>query len=196
MLHNIKKLVAIAILAIFVGPPSLLWASATQNGAGATAEVTAITEFNAAIAKYMAMRRGLASEVTGPVKDSSSSQVTNASDALAGAIQRARRDAHVGSIFNAHVAALITHRIADAVRDEKLMPVLAQVDDDGVAGPSPKVHLRLPVLAQMATMPASLLSVLPPLPKELEYRILGRYLVLRDIDASLVIDYIPAAVPR
>jgi len=40
------------------------------------------------------------------------------------------------------------------------------------------------------------LSVLPPLPKGLEYRILGRYLVLRDVDASLIIDYIPEAVAR
>jgi len=52
------------------------------------------------------------------------------------------------------------------------------------------------VSAQMATMPPSLLKVLPPLPKELEYRILGRYLIVRDVDASLILDYIPAAVPR
>jgi hypothetical protein len=58
------------------------------------------------------------------------------------------------------------------------------------------VHLRLPVSMQMATMPPALLEVLPTLPKELEYRILGRYLVLRDVDASLILDYIPLAVPR
>jgi hypothetical protein len=58
------------------------------------------------------------------------------------------------------------------------------------------VHARLPVTAQMATMPPALLKVLPTLPKALEYRILGRYLVLRDVDASLIIDYIPAAVVR
>ena len=50
--------------------------------------------------------------------------------------------------------------------------------------------------AQLATMPPSLLAVLPPLPRELEYRIVGRYLVLRDVDASLVLDYIADAVPR
>ena len=77
------------------------------------------------------------------------------------------------------------------------MAVLADIDDDDdKAGPLPKVHLRLPVSAQMATMPSALLKVLPQLPKALEYRILGRYLILRDVDASMVIDYIPAAVPR
>lgn len=144
----------------------------------------------------MATRHKLRSEVRGPVKNSSSTQLTDASDALAGAIQRSRQDARVGSIFSEPVATLIKRRIADAIRTEKLVAVLADIDDEGTSGPSPKIHLRLPVTAQMATMPAALLNVLPPLPKELEYRILGRYLILRDVDASLILDYIPAAVSR
>ena len=195
-MHNTRKLLAVVVIAIMVSPLSLLWAAAPQAAAGASAEAAAVKQFDAAIARYMALRRKLRSEVSGPVKNSSSSQVTNASDALAAAIERARRDAQVGSIFNEPVATVIKRRIADAVRTEKLVSVLADIDDEGKAGLSPKVHLRLPVSAQMATMPASLLNVLPPLPKELEYRILGRYLVLRDVDASLILDYIPAAVPR
>jgi len=144
----------------------------------------------------MALRNKLLSEVSGPVKNSSSSQVTDASDALAGAIQRARQDAQVGSIFSEPVAAVLKRRIADQVRTEGLVPILADIDDEGEPNRAPKVHLRLPVSAQMATMPPSLLKVLPVLPKELEYRILGRYLVLRDVDASLILDYIPGAVPR
>ena len=195
-MHNTRKRIAIAVFVITVIAPSLLWASGQQAAAGASAEAAGIKEFDEAIGKYMALRRKLRSEVTGPVKDSSSSQVTNASDALAGAIERARQGAHVGAIFNAPVTTVIKRRIADAVRTEKLVSVLADIDDEGKAGVAPKVHLRLPVSAQMATMPASLLNVLPQLPKELEYRILGRYLVLRDVDASLILDYIPAAVPR
>lgn len=193
---NTRIVITIAVLGIWVGLPSLLWASGPQAAAGASAEAAAIKQFDEAIAKYMALRLKLRSEVVGPVKESSSSQVTNASDALAGAIERARQDAHVGSMFDAPVATVIKRRIADAVRTENLVAVLADIDDEEQAGLSPKVHLRLPVSAQMATMPASLLNVLPQLPKELEYRILGRYLVLRDVDASLILDYIPAAVPR
>ena len=194
--HNTGKTLASAALCILISLPALLFASGQQGAAGASAEAAAIKQFDEAIAKYMALRRGLRSEVRGPVKDSSSSQVTDASDALAGAIQRARQDAQAGAIFNEPVAAVIKRRIADAVRTEKLETVLAGIDDEGKTGPTPKVHLRLPVSAQMATMPPSLLKVLPPLPKALEYRILGSHLVLRDVDASLILDYIPAAVPR
>ena len=189
------KLVLVVVLgAMFASP--LLWASGPQAAASPSAEVAAIKQFDDAIAQYMALRRRLGSEVSGPVKDSSSSQLTNASDALAGAIQRARKDAKAGSIFTEPAAAVIKRRIADAVRIEKLEVALAGIDDDGDAPASPTVHQRLPVSAQMATMPSALLKVLPPLPKELEYRIVGRHLVLRDVDASLLLDYISAAVPR
>ena len=195
-MRTTTNLLGIITLVIVVMTQPLLWASGQATAAGSAAEAAAIKQFDDAVAKYMALRRGLRSEVAGPVKNSTSSQVTNASDALAGAIERARRDAAVGSIFNEPVAAMIKRRITDAVRTEHLAPVLADIDDEGKAGPMPKIHLRLPVSAQMATMPPSLLKVLPALPKELEYRILGRYLILRDVDASLILDYVPAAVPR
>jgi hypothetical protein len=187
-------LLVLAVVVIVAGSLSLSWASPAQPDA--SADAAAIKQFEGAITTYMAMRQKLRSEVRGPVKDSSASQLTNASDVLAGAIERSRQGAHVGSIFNEPVAAVIKRRIADAVRTEQLVSTLADIDDEGGAGPSPKVHLRLPVTAQMATMPSALLKVLPPLPKELEYRILGSYLVLRDVDASLILDYIPGAVPR
>jgi hypothetical protein len=195
-MHVTTRARVLTALLTVVSATSALWATAPQPAGGSPAEVAALKQFDEAVVKYMALRRSIRSEVAGPVKNSTSSQVTSASDALAGAIERARQGAQVGSIFNAQAAAIIKRRITDTVRTQKLIPVLADIDDEGKTGPTPKIHLRLPVSAQMATMPPSLLEVLPALPKELEYRILGRYLVLRDVDASLILDYIPAAVPR
>ncbi|HEX6162983.1 MAG TPA: hypothetical protein VFZ31_06450 [Vicinamibacterales bacterium] len=191
-----KNLLAIIGFTVGVAQPSLLWAAGQASAPTASADAAAIKQFDDAVLKYMAMRKGVRSEVSGPVKDSTSSQVNNASDALAGSIQRARQGAQVGAIFTPSAAAVIKRRIAETVRTEKLEPALADIDDEGKAGPTPKVHLRLPISAQMATMPPALLKVLPQLPKELEYRIIGNYLVLRDVDAALVVDYLPGAVPR
>jgi hypothetical protein len=194
--NKTSTLLAVVICGIVVGE-TLLWASAAQQSAAASPdESAAIRQFDQAIANYLAMRTKLKSEVQGPVKDSSAAQVNNASDALAGGIQRARQGAGVGNIFSEPIATVIKRRIANAVRREQLTAVLADIDDEAEAGPAPKVHLRLPVSLQMATMPASLLKVLPVLPKELEYRILAKNLIIRDVDASLILDYIPVAVPR
>jgi hypothetical protein len=190
-----RLLIALSAMLIVAGAVSPS-ASAPQAAAGPPAEAAPVKEFHDAIANYLALRNSLRKEVSGPVKDSTSSQLNNASDALAGAIERARANAPVGAIFSEPVAALIKRRIADAARAEKLRSALADIDDEGAPISKPKVHLRLPVSEQLPTMPPSLLVVLPQLPKELEYRILGRDLVLRDVDASIILDYIPAAVPR
>jgi hypothetical protein len=74
--------------------------------------------------------------------------------------------------------------------------VFANIDDEPPTVKSAAIHLRFPGAAQMATMPPSLLAALPPLPEALEYRVVGNALVLRDAAAGLIIDFIPAAVPR
>jgi hypothetical protein len=167
-----------------------------QNGPAATDDAAALAQFETAVANYMALRQRLRDEITGPVPGSTAIQLTQASDSLAAAIQRARSGARVGNLFVVPVTVVVKRRVDDVVRRENLGPVLANIDDQPVTVKAPAIHLRFPAASQLATMPPSLLAVLPPLPKELEYRIIGDYLVLRDIDAALILDYIPAAVPR
>ena len=40
----------------------------------------------------------------------------------------------------------------------------------------------------------NLLARLPQLPEQLDYRITGRHLLLRDADANLIVDYIPNVI--
>lgn len=159
-------------------------------------EAAAIQQFETAIADYMAMRRRLTNETPSPVPNSSSVELNNASDALAAAIQRLRKNASVGDLFVTPVTPVFKRRVDDAVRAASLREALAGIDDEEPTVRAPKIHLRFPAAEPMATMPPSLLAVLPSLPKELEYRIIGRFLVLRDVDAALIIDYIPDLIPR
>ena len=52
-----------------------------------------------------------------------------------------------------------------------------------------------PVDAPVSTVPAPVLLRMPQLPKELEYRFVGKNLVLRDTVANIIVDVIPGAVP-
>ena len=160
-------------------------------------DATAISQFETAIAQYMALRERLVSEkLPGPTANSTAGQLNQASDALAAAIQRSRANAKPGDVFRPAVSDMFKRRVVNAVQQEKLGPVLAEIDDEGPSKVTPAIHLRFPGAAPLATMPPSLLSALPPLPKALEYRIVGQYLVLRDVDAALIVDFIPATVPR
>lgn len=169
--------------------------AAAQKDTVTADETAAMAQFDAAVSSYMALRQKLRDEISGPIPGSTALQLNRASDALAAAIQRARSDARVGSIFVDPAAVVVKRRVSDLVRVDH-GAVLDGIDDPPVTVKAPAIHLRFPAASQLATMPPSLLAVLPQLPKELEYRIIGDYLVLRDVDAGLILDYIPAAVPR
>ncbi len=58
------------------------------------------------------------------------------------------------------------------------------------------VNATYPKSAPLSTVPPTLLFKLPKLPQELEYRFVGRNLVLLDTEANLIADYLPEVVPR
>jgi hypothetical protein len=190
-----KALLALSVVLISLSGSRFVSAVGPQ-ASGDTVEAAGIQQFQDRIEQYMVIRRQLAQEVASPAANSSAVQITNASDALAAAIQRSRPASQSGSFFAPATITVFKRRVTDVIRDADLVLVLAAIDDDGAAGKAPTVYLRFPTSSQLATMPPSLLAVLPPLPKELEYRIIGSYLVLRDIDAAIILDYIPSAVPR
>ena len=171
-------------------------APVAQPGRTAPTEAAAIKQFEESIADYVAMRRRLAETIPSLMPNSTAVELNTASDALAAAVQQARQNAGVGDLFAPPVAALFKRKINDAMRTTSLRQALAAIDDDEPTIRAPKIHLRFPGASQMATMPPSLLNLFPTLPKELEYRIVGRNLVLRDVGAGLIIDYIPDLIPR
>jgi hypothetical protein len=45
-------------------------------------------------------------------------------------------------------------------------------------------------------VPPLLLDCVPPLPKQLEYDFVGRTLLLRDVDADVVVDFLADTLPE
>jgi hypothetical protein len=59
-----------------------------------------------------------------------------------------------------------------------------------------KINAAYPKDQPLPTVPASLLAALPPLPEGLEYRLVGRHLIVRDVTANLVIEVVPNVLPQ
>jgi hypothetical protein len=57
------------------------------------------------------------------------------------------------------------------------------------------VNMMYPTTLPLATFPGNLLKKLPELPKELEYRIVGRHLILRDTTGNVIVDMIRDVFP-
>jgi hypothetical protein len=57
------------------------------------------------------------------------------------------------------------------------------------------INTHYPTTIPLATFPPNLLKALPDLPKDLEYRIVFRHLILRDVRGNYVIDMVPDVFP-
>ena len=103
---------------------------------------------------------------------------------------------------NAPPADILTPQIAQAIR-RQLETALASVRRDLIldelaeqaegTAPTSGPAINQPLSAPR--VPPRLMEVLPPLPKQLEWDFAGRTVILRDVDADVVVDYIPDAIP-
>jgi hypothetical protein len=116
-------------------------------------------------------------------------------NALADALRsRLRPNAKPGDIFMPLVAANITKTLDGAFNSPKrdlLLDDLAEQNQTPSKSATPEINQRV----EAPRVPPRLIELLPPLPKQLEYDFAGRTLILRDVDAEVVVDYIPNALP-
>jgi hypothetical protein len=156
----------------------------------------ALVDFGERIRTYVQIHRA-AAEAAPPLRvTTASGEIRQAIDALALGIRLRRIGAKQGDIFTPAVAALIR----DAVREGchgQYAELLALVNEELESPlPGPVIHTRWPEGVPLPTMPPDLLAALPRLPPELEYRFINRDLVLIDIDANLIVDFVPDAIPE
>jgi len=57
-----------------------------------------------------------------------------------------------------------------------------------------RVNATYPSSQPLSTVPPNLLANLPQLPRDVEYRFVGKHLMLRDVDANIIVDYIFNAI--
>jgi len=130
------------------------------------------------------------------LKDTSDpKQVSTREKALADEIRVERAGARQGDVFSAAAAKEIGSIVADDFLARPLRIQKAILVEVPVKVP-PAINTDYPTTLPLATVPPSLLQKLPTLPEELEYRFLGRHLIIRDIKANLIVDFIPDVVPE
>jgi hypothetical protein len=107
---------------------------------------------------------------------------------------RLRPNAKPGDIFSEPVAQEIRGTIQKAFNSPQRDLILDELAEQNQTPPNaatPSINQRL----EAPRLPPRLMELLPSLPKQLEYDFAGRTLVLRDIDADVVVDFVPNALP-
>ena len=116
---------------------------------------------------------------------------------LASAIRAERPNARQGDIFTPSAAVAVRGIVADALRnvDVELMLEGLYEECEVPAGYRPHINEGYPTWATHE-MPAVLLAALPGLPAGIQYRLIDHDLLLWDVDANLIVDVLPDALPR
>jgi hypothetical protein len=116
--------------------------------------------------------------------------------ALAKRIRETRAKAKRGDIFTPEITAEFRRVILGTLRGPTAPSVLNTIrKGEPVPNWRPKINGDYPENLPLTTVPPTLLLHLPQLPEEVAYRIVGRDLVLQDIEARVVIDFIPGVLP-
>lgn len=185
------------IAAIAISAPATAQSARTgpSRVRGATkAPDAAMHEFSARVNTYLGFRKEKAGSSAHPTK--SAKKIVETSEQLRSRIQQARDNARQGEIFTSAISAYFHKQLASVFRGPNGARVLASLRRSEPVQGRLQVNQPYPEGVPLQSMPPSLLMKLPPLPKELEYRIVGRDLVLLDTAPNLVVDYLPNAVPQ
>ena len=158
---------------------------------------SARAELNDRVNQYVELHRTIAAAFGAEETCGDPEQLQSNVDDFADAIREARPGARLGDIFTPHVAWYLKAYIG-AVVERTGVPVAAVVEEMEEETISevvlPDVNGSFPWGLGNAIWP-SILRELPPLPEELEYRFVGRDLVLLDMRANLVVDILEEALP-
>jgi hypothetical protein len=171
--------------------------AATMNAEPQTAvnpQGAATLEFHKRIDAYMKIHNEAESKVPSLKRTDDPQEISVREKALGQMIMTLRAGAAPGDVFapeyQPHLIKIIqddfAHRSA-ADRKALVAELPAKVKVD--------INTVYPTTLPLETLPPALLSKLPDLPPELEYRIVGRTLLLRDVKANLIVDILRDVVP-
>ena len=157
-------------------------------------QAAALADFQRRLEAYMALHAE-AAKGRGELKETANpAEIREAETTLAERIRAARRGARQGDIFTPEIRHTLRRLMYPKVHGPGGDDAKATIREDAPAAVPLKVNATYPSDQPLPTVPATVLANLPRLPKGLEYRIVGRHLILRDADANLIVDYIPNAV--
>lgn len=159
------------------------------------AESKALADFTARVDQYVELHRRLEAKLP-PLNDKMTPAALDKHQRdLEKMIRAERKDAKRGDIFTPEVEAVIKKLMLRVFGGPDGKQLKASIMDENPVGVKLAVNMRYPDEVPMSTVPPQILSSLPKLAEEIEYRFVGDRLILLDVHSHTVIDYIENALP-
>jgi hypothetical protein len=150
-------------------------------------------EFKKRVEAYASLSKTLTDKLPKLPKETTPQQIDQDQRAFEQLVVQARADAKPGDLFIPEMQSYVRTLLADVFSDTLGAAERKAVHDEPHPV-RPVINKRYPDAVPMATMPPRLLANLPTLPDQLEYRFVHNDLILLDVHAHVILDFIENAM--
>jgi len=176
-------------------------APATERVVGplTPADAQALATMNDRLKQYLDVRTKIERSLPKLPKEATPQQIDKNQRALEKLVREARATAKTGDIFTPEARPVIQRLLASVFSGPDGKQLKASIMDEYQAKPSAvklAVNGRYPDAVPLATVPPQVLQTLPKLTEDLEYRFIGDSLILLDVRAHVIADFIEDVVPK
>jgi hypothetical protein len=211
---GLVSLVAAAVLALSAcargdkQPPTPPATSASPSSAPATervvgpltpADAEALATMNDRLKQYVKLHRKIERSLPKLPRQATPQQIDKNQRTLEKLLREARATAKPGDIFTPEARPIIKRLLATVFGGPDGKQLKASIMDESQAAPSAArltVDARYPDTVPLTTVPPQVLQTLPKLTEDLEYRFIGDSLILLDVHAHVIADFIEDAMPK
>jgi len=163
------------------------------------ADAQALATMNDRLKQYVDLHTKIERSLPKLPKEATPQQIDKNQRAMEKLVREARATAKPGDIFTPEARPVIQRLLASVFGGPDGKQLKAAIMDENQAAPS-KVKLavngRYPDTVPLATVPPQVLQTLPKLTEDLEYRFIGDSLILLDVRAHVIADFIEDIVPK
>ena len=148
---------------------------------------------------YYALNQKLELSLPKLPKNATPEQIDHSQRELAKLMQKARATAKPGDIFTPEARPVIKRLMATVFSGPDGKELKASIMDENPVTPATMklaVNGRYPDTVPLTTIPPQVLQTMPKLPENLEYRFVGDWLILLDVHAHVIADYIEDVLPK
>ena len=132
-------------------------------------------------------------------KEATPQQIDKNQRAFEKLVRETRTNAKPGDLFTAEARPVIVRLLATVFGGPDGKQLKASIMDENPVDPVALkigINSRYPDTVPLTSVPPQVLQTLPKLSEDLEYRFIGDWLILLDVHAHLIADYIDDALPK
>ena len=176
-------------------------APATERVVGplSAEDARALATMNDRLREYVDLHIKLERTLPDLPKDATPQQIDKNQRAFEKLMRATRTAAKPGDLFTAEARPVIKRLLATVFGGPHGKQVKASIMDENPVDPVAlklTVNGRYPDTVPLTSVPPQVLQTLPKLSESLEYRFIGDWLILFDVHAHVIADYIDDALPK